>query len=283
MTTTNKAYEVLNNLGPSLKSIGKIIFLTHGVSIKKEKAKGKIYILANGPSLRKAIDDNLPELVANTTMAVNFAANAPEFWEIRPKYYMLLDPYFFEKFDQDRVKMLWNNLFRVNWPLTLIVPYVKGWTMEKYINEENLKNITIRTINPVGVEGWHWLESLAYKKAWGMPRPRNVLIAAIMAAIQMGYDDIILFGADHSWMQSIWVDDNNCVVTVQPHFYKEDDADQARTNSEYAGIPLHEVIKSFYVAFEGYHRIARYANKHGISITNATPGSFIDAFPRKKD
>ncbi len=263
-------------IGSSLKSLAKMALLSRCASVKAERARGSIVILANGPSLRATIDEHLVELASVTTMAVNFAANAPDFWQLRPKYYILVDPYFFEKLDQERVAKLWENLSRSDWGLTLIVPCAKTKQAEALAGDR----VKIRTINPVGVEGWQWLENLAYKKAWGMPRPRNVLIAAIMAAVQMGYSRITLCGADHSWMQSIWVDDNNCVVTVQPHFYKEDTQDQQRTNSEYQGIPLHQVVHSFYVAFEAYHRIARYARRHGLEIINATPGSYIDAFPR---
>lgn len=269
--------KAVSNLGPSLKSIGKMALLSRCASVSREKAQGSIIILANGPSLRKTIDENLQLLADSTTMAVNFAANAPDFWLIKPKYYILVDPYFFEKLDQERVQLLWDNISKATWGMTLIVPCKKAKMAGRLAGQ----GIKVLTINPVGVEGWEWLESMAYRHAWGMPRPRNVLIAAIMAAVQMGFADITLCGADHSWMQSIWVDDNNCVVTVQPHFYKEDAKAQQRTNSEYQGIPLHQVVKSFYVAFEAYHRIARYARRHGIAITNATPGSFIDAFPRK--
>ncbi len=268
--------KAVSDLGPSLKSVAKMAILSRSASINKEKAHGTIIILANGPSLRQTIDENLHLLAASTTMAVNFAANAPDFWMLRPNYYIMVDPYFFERTDQERVKNLWAALAKADWGMTLIVPHSR----EKQARTL-APDLKVLTINPIGVEGWPWLEALAYKRAWGMPRPRNVLIAAIMAAIQMGYDDIVICGADHSWMQSIWVDDDNCVVTVQPHFYKEDAAHQAQVNSEYRGIPLHEVVHSFYVAFQAYHRIARYARRQGISITNATPGSYIDAFPRK--
>lgn len=282
MSMMKTVSEAINNFGPSLKSIGKMIFLSHPASVKKVKAQGSISILANGPSLRQTLDNQLAQLKETNTMAVNFAANTPEFWELKPNYYIIVDPYFFVKMDQERVKKLWDNICDVKWPMSLIVPFDQAEYVEKYFKACEITNVTIRSINPVGVEGWHWLENLAYKRGWGMPRPRNVLIAAIMAAIQMGFEDIVLYGADHSWMQSIWVDDNNCVVTVQPHYYKEDEESQKQVNSEYSGIPLHEVVHSFYVAFQAYHRIARYARGHSVTIINATPGSFIDAFPRKR-
>lgn len=71
------------------------------------------------------------------------------------------------------------------------------------------------------------------------------------------------------------------MVSVQPHFYKEDDDEKKRVVNEYRSYRLHQILESFRVAFESYHRIARYARRAGVNIYNATPGSYIDAFERK--
>ena len=103
-----------------------------------------------------------------------------------------------------------------------------------------------------------------------------------MAAIGMGYKHIYLAGADHSWTRTLSVDDNNNVVSIQPHFYKEDDREVQRSRTEYMHYPLHTIMYSFYVAFKSYFTIASYASHRGIEVINITPGSFIDAFPRQK-
>ena len=113
-----------------------------------------------------------------------------------------------------------------------------------------------------------------------MPRPRNVLIPSIMIGIWLGYSEIRLLGADHSWLKTISVDDNNRVVSIQPHFYQEDSREQQRIRTAYLSLPLHKVLESFHIAFRSYHRIRRFADTQGIRIINSTPGSFIDAFDR---
>ena len=115
-----------------------------------------------------------------------------------------------------------------------------------------------------------------------MPRPRNVLIPSIMLAIAAGFKRIYIAGADHSWMKTISVNDNNEVVSIQPHFYKENEQEKKRVNTEYMHYPLHQIVYSFYVAFKSYFEIKAYADSIGTEIWNITPGSFIDAFPRKK-
>ena len=88
-------------------------------------------------------------------------------------------------------------------------------------------------------------------------------------------------GADHSWTKTLSVNEQNEVVSIQPHFYKEDEKEEKRIKVDYLKYPLHQIIYSFYLAFKAYHSIQRYAEAKGVNIYNSTPGSFIDAFPRK--
>jgi hypothetical protein len=41
-----------------------------------------------------------------------------------------------------------------------------------------------------------------------------------------------------------------------------------------------ELLTKFVTAFSGYFVLNKYAKSRGVSIFNATPGSFIDAFER---
>ena len=115
---------------------------------------------------------------------------------------------------------------------------------------------------------------------WKHPGNRQELLrSALLQA--MGYTDITVYGADHSWMKTLSVDDNNNVVSVQPHFYKDNAAELKRVDTTYRGLRLHNVVESFAIAFRSYHTLARFAAGHGIKIYNSTPGSFIDAFERR--
>ena len=96
----------------------------------------------------------------------------------------------------------------------------------------------------------------------------------------MGYKEILIFGADHSWMKTLSVTDGNEVVSIQPHFYKDGEDEQNRVRHEYRNYRLHQIVESFAIAFKSYHDIAQYAASRCIKVYNATPGSFIDAFPR---
>lgn len=276
-----KVSEAVSTAGASLKSLVKIALLSRRPTVSRapEAASRPLVILANGPSLRKTIAERLDDLKDMPTMAVNFAALADEFTQIRPGRYILADPHFFEHGDDKNVAALWRRLTAVDWPMTL---YVDARQRRKALAMAALpSNVRVETFNAVGVEGWQWLETLAYRSRLAMPRPRNVLIPAIMTAIGAGFKEIYIAGADHSWLQSIWVTEDNEVVSVQPHFYKEDDEEKKRVVNEYKSYRLHQILESFRVAFESYHRIARYASRAGVRIYNSTPGSYIDAFERK--
>lgn len=232
--------------------------------------------MGNGPSLADTIRDYGDKLSSYPSLAVNFAANTPEFQFLRPQYYVLADPHFFKANDNDTVNKLKHILNNIDWEMTLFLPCNVRKT-ELITN----RNITIEYFNPVGIEGFAWLENWAFRKGYGMPRPRNVLIPSIMIAMSLGYKEIYITGADHSWMKTILVNDRNEVISIQPHFYKEDEKEVQRIRTDYLRYPLHQIIYSFYVAFRSYFTIERYARHRGINIYNATPDSFIDAFARR--
>lgn len=265
--------------GASFKSLVKIALESKKCGISKAASPGDtLIIMGNGPALADTMKEDADLLKQHHLMAVNFAANADEFYQFRPQFYVLADPLFFTGQDHENVSRLWSNFTnRIDWGMTLFVPT----RLRALLPEISNQHIRIETFNPVGVEGFQWLENAAYSSGRGMPRPRNVLIVSIMIGLKMGFRSIYLAGADHSWTKTLAVDENNLVVTIQPHFYKDNDAEHSRVTSVYKDIRLHEILLSFHIAFRSYFFVQRYALHIGANIFNATPGSFIDAFPRR--
>lgn len=268
----------VEKLGNTIKSIIKLALKSHRCDISHVATNDDtIIIMGNGPSLNDTIAQHGDILRHTHTLAVNFAANAPQFQELKPRYYVLADPHFFTATDNANVAKLIDNLTRVNWQMTLFIPFE---TQKRGFKIQN-SNIKTEHFNFLAAEGFEWFENRAYSSGRGMPRPRNVLIPSIMIAMKMGYGNIYITGADHSWTKTLSVNERNEVVSIQPHFYKEDKQEEKRIKVDYLKYPLHQIVHSFYIAFKAYHTIARYATHKGINIFNATPQSFIDAFPRK--
>ncbi len=263
-----------------LASLAKVLIRSRRPSAGVAPHERPLIVMGNGPSLRSFIDEGETLREGFDLMAVNFAANAPEFGSLRPRLYILADPHFFNGLESDpNVAGLWNRLAGVNWPMTLWLP-LSHRHMARPLTASLPAYISLRWFNLTPVEGKGALSRALIRGGWGMPRPRNVLIPAIMTALRSGYRRIFLVGADHTWSQSLWVDDANHVVSVQPHFYKDNEKERERVTSEYAGYHLHDILGSLTVAFRSYFDILDYARTLGAEIINATPGSFIDAFPR---
>ncbi len=263
----------------TLKSIAKILLQSRCMLPAKEREDKAIVVLGNGPSLNRTIEESLDTLRAMPCMAVNFAALADVLKEIRPQYYVLADPHFFiEDAGEGSNLSRLREVFRtIDWTMTLFVPakFIKA-ARRYYASEE----VCLRPFNAVGVEGWGPLVRLAFRLGLGMPRPRNVLIPAIMLAIGEGFGTVYVAGADHSWTATLSVTDDNEVVSVQPHFYSDSKHEENRVRHEYQGYRLHQIMESFTIAFRSYHDIAAWAGSRGVDVVNVTPGSFIDAFRR---
>ena len=280
--TTSKIAHAVAQTGPSLKSMAKMLLLSRCTRPwpRREDARGDaIIVMGNGPSLAQTIAEHGETLTSMPTMAVNFAAIAPEFTRLRPGYYIMVDPLFCAPSANPNMQRLRRALADVDWDMVLIVPRGKVGALDPAITAN--PHIHTLCINAVGLEGWTWLTHWAYTHRLGMPRPRNVLIPAIMAAAWLGFGTIYVAGADHSWMRTIAVDDDNNVISVQPHFYKDDAAEQKRVDTTYRGYRLHDIVHSFYVAFRSYHLLEAWARRRHINIFNITPGSYIDAFERR--
>lgn len=264
-----------------LASFGKVLLLSKKPSPQGTPKDVPLIIMGNGPSLRDTIANYSDLLKKSNTLAVNFAANADSYFDIKPDIYVLADPHFF-KVGEDgissdpNVRRLWTNIAITDWDMTLYLPCKAKIPDSVKLNT----HIKVKRYNLTPGEGLkspvHWL----YRKGLAMPRPRNVLIASIMVALREGYRDIRIVGADHTWSRDLWVDDSNRVISVQKHFYKDNEKEFERVAQEYAGYHLHDILNSLTIAFRSYHQIADYAGTIGAKITNCTPGSFIDAFPR---
>lgn len=277
MKAIEKIQKFMSEATKTAASLVKVPLMSGRPSPASSARRDTVIIMGNGPSLKEALTIHREVLDSTPKLAVNWSAMTPDFLILKPEYYLLADGVFFNPAASDNVPKLWDIVNRIDWPLTMFVP--AGF--RKYPGLKTLpKNITIKYFNLTPAEGWtgvtHWL----FRLGVAMPRPRNVLIPAIMCMIREGFRRIVLTGADHNWSQTLWVTDRNRVVTVQPHFYEDDDDELRRIEELYKDIHIHQLYESFAVAFRSYFAVQAYAQSRGVRVLNATPGSFIDAFPR---
>ena len=152
----------------------------------------ELVVLGNGPSPNDLLRGDRSVLRGRDLLAVNFAARTPEFFELRPRYYVMADPVFYSATADGNVADLREALGRVDWQMTLFVPF--GADASAYAGNGH---IAVERFNFLAVDGWRWLQRWAYGRGRGMPRPRNVLIPSLMIGLWLGYEVIYVAGADH--------------------------------------------------------------------------------------
>ena len=116
--------EWMSRLGGSLASAAKVVLVSKWhTAVPKVDASQEIVVLGNGPSLNDTITRDRHFLAGKSLLAVNFAGNAPVFFDLKPRYYVLADPVFFEDGTHDNVNNLWDTFVnRTTWEMTLFAP-----------------------------------------------------------------------------------------------------------------------------------------------------------------
>lgn len=276
-----------SDLSLSILSLIKILIVSKPVNKLPCKRKEECIILGNGPSLKDSLNICGDKTADFDLICVNFFAETDLYEKLKPRYYVLNPREFFLPVVIDSLMISRKKLFEkirdnTTWEMFLFIPaQIRRYRQMTDIVRQN-KNITIQYYNQTPIEGFRYLSHLFFGMRLGMPRPHNVIIPSLMLAIGMKYRNIWLFGAEHSWLKEITVDDSNNVLVNQKHFYDENSAKaETMRGAGDRKRKLHEVLEKFLLSFKGYHIIQDYSRKKDIKIFNSTPGSFIDAFEKK--
>jgi hypothetical protein len=281
-----KIQNFLSNLGKVVVSLIRIILLAKWRVKLSMRHHDVCVILANGPSLGKTIQQHHQFLQGKDLICVNHFPSTEYFGQLKPNYYMTSAPDLWlddiDQFFVDQSNRLFQKISRdTRWPLMLHIPQeskkFNRWQSWLRTNP----NIKVIYYNNTPIEGWRWFRHWCFRLNLGMPRPHNVLIPSLTNAINMGYRQIYLLGADHSWLSEISVNDQNLVLINQKHFYDHQTSQGKPLDKRGVGQRnMPELLTKFVHAFNGYFVLREYAESRSVSILNATPGSFIDAFER---
>ncbi len=245
-------------------------------------------ILANGPSLKQSLQNDLNFMLKHKILAVNNFVYSDYYEQLKPSYYVLNAPeYFMEKgptplHAEIREKVYSGLVSRTTWPIFIFVPTVAAETNFWKKRLAQNKNISIVYYNSTPVEGWFTIVKHLFKWNLGMARPHNVLIPSIFVALNMGFKKLYVFGADHSWHEELKVSDDNRMVVNHEHFYDQSQQVYAMYKLDGQEYKIHDAFRKLYLAFKGYYVIREYASDLNAEIYNASAKSYIDAFARIK-
>jgi len=235
----------------------------------------KAFVLGCGPSLKEGLATPclLQELQNSDVMVTNRFAISNDFKTIRPRYYILLDPLFYDEDfikSDPSVKNMYESMNRVDWSMTLFLP--KGANIELIKQYLSNLNVSIELFNGTTIIGPVRFQNRMYRRGLGLPSSRNVIIPGLILMINFGYKNIYLYGSEFSWTKNFDVDpSNNRVFENSRHFYNE--KKEYFKKGEY-----HEYLKRIDEMLFGTEQIAFFAESRGACIVNRTKGSFIDAF-----
>ena len=245
---------------------------------KKFSAKEKtINILGNGPSLIDVLNSK-DEAVSNPIMVTNSFCESDAFFRIKPEYYILIDPLFFKDNVNDYVKnqqtQIQNIFQKIDWSITLLMPAQNKKTkLAKFFG--TLDKINIIYINITPIDGHMNLRHFLYKLGLGTPQCQNVINAALMVAINGGFQEIILYGADHSWFKDFIHNEDGDLCEKRHHFYNNNHSLQKISPGR-----IEFMCGAMQKCFKTYRYIKAYSDQMNVRIINKTNNSFIDVFPR---
>ncbi|MDD2685735.1 MAG: DUF115 domain-containing protein [Gallionella sp.] len=279
----------IKKLGLSLLSLGRVIRRSRYVKItsKQSTHSEQCFVLGNGPSLRNDLELWDGNQSLGDVWCVNNFAETHLYEKLRPTYYVLADPDYWsdsssENFRLNRERLFSEIIKKTEWPLIILAPFDARKHLKKYFFDNSF--IKVEFYNNVPVMGFDVLNRLFYRLNIGLPPVQNVLVAALFLAVRRGYKEIVLLGADHSWHETLTLDDTNRVCHRDRHFYGG--APKLTPfyldGSENETFTIPQILIAFARMFEGYWEIRRYADYLGIEIYNASSITYIDALKRIK-
>lgn len=234
-------------------------------------------ILANGPSLKSAMDYG--EVIMNDCdlMCVNMFCLTDYFWKLKPTLYFVVDGAYFAPQSERHYKLVSDfegAISKVDWDMYLVVSTKskKGGILRNLNNP----NVHLLRVNTTEVSGFKWFRHLMYGIRMGMPRCQTVTNMALMTAVNMGYKNVYLYGADHGWTKDLRVDDNNCVCYGDRHVYNPN------LTVIKKDVSLATLLRRYAQMFDSHCIIQEYAKESKTMIWNCTRDSFIDAYQRYK-
>lgn len=246
------------------------------------------FILGNGPSLKESVRKYQHIIKNKKSMCVNDFALSDYYQILEPSFYLLLDPAYWAtsvsgRLDELRLRLIDTMIKKTSWEMVLFVPYEARKNMLYKQIEGTNERIKIVYFNRTPVSGFKCLRYWIYKKNIGMPHAQNVLVAGIFLALNMGFRNIYLCGADHSWLEDIVVNDSNIVCLHDRHFYDESEPRLIpflKGHEEITTWKVYEIFQAYSKMFEGYRYVNDYARCLGAGIYNASEKSYIDEFER---
>lgn len=265
----------------------RLVRINHYRNPLEKKQSGTVAVLANGPSLKDALHHFTEQnrLKYTDYIVLNNFAFDESFFIFKPGHYCLADHMFFQQTHREiNVKKLFFILEqKVDWKMKLYIP---SHNYKKFIEYSGIKNknIQIIKVNTTLYEGFERLRFFFYRKGLAMPKVQTVANLSIFVGLNSGYQQLDLYGVDHTFFDSICVNDKNQLCNKELHFYTDGQGvlKPIRRNDNDEIFQVSDYLVSIMNMFKSHDLLAKYSKYLNVKIINCTKISMIDSYERKK-
>jgi hypothetical protein len=243
------------------------------------------YILGNGPSLYQQLKNINTFTNKENIFVVNNFVLTDYYKELKPKYYVFADPcYWDDKMHLEEYLKSQEILVKIaketDWEINIIAPNDAEVLFNKIFSGN--KFIKLYFINSYSIEpSFKKVSFYLYSKFYSCPHFQNVLVLTSFIAINIGFKEINLLGAEHSWTENIRVNEYNEVCLEDKHFYDLQPKLSPWKKVDGTVYKMGEILSDLSKMFHGYYCINEYAKYKNSVVYNCTPNSYIDVFKRK--
>lgn len=246
-----------------------------------------IIIMGTGPSLKNDINKILENRALYRLMAVNSYCLDSNFEILKPDYYILADPGYYDN-NSSGLSLENRNIFIekfincVSWKIVLILPdkAKKSYLVNQIEKNSNVKIVYLK-MNVV-YKPFFISKFSAYNKNVMICHTQNVLHLCLYYCIYSKFRNIYLFGSDHNWCHDITVTNDNIVSIEEKHCYEfEHHKKHPMKKIDGSTWNMGELFEAWMLVYKGYYELQNYALFNNVNIFNESSVSFIDAFERK--
>ena len=256
---------------------------------KVEHEKKRMVIIGTGPSLNQTLELYMPQLLQSDCVMINFSANTPLFEQLKPAYYVMMDPGWMqheEELDEAINLCVDTIVTKTQWPMKLVLPsHLRSWNAIDEFKKNS--NITIL------FDGGEWYplsdDKLfpALEENRVCPPTYTVMTYCVYMSLYWGYEETYIVGADTSFLKDMYVGQkDNVLYTIDSHYYDNAKVSPEPTEPNFKGRPFRRTMEQklyeLYMIFYEYNMLNRYAKWKGLKLYNASEFSMIDCLERKK-
>lgn len=263
----------------TVKSIHSKIKGQHCKKLRKINAE-KIVIAGNGPSTNE-FDFMKYKKEQYEFLCVNFfAVENKDFFNIKPKFYCIIDPVFYSDEVKDcklelKIKELNKILQLVDWDMT----FISLVNQKLKIINKNIRQVQLN--NCIYCGEIKKIKKYLYDNNKANCGYQNVINASLYYLISCNVKKILLIGVETDWHREIYIDENNDLIRVTRHFYGEEKINCTELGEVRKG-EWYKYIYYYYLTVLGLKRLADYGKNKNIKIVNLCLNSYIDVFPKEK-